>query len=50
MKMWWWLDSLAHKLQLPGRHWICERFDRSLGLTLDEIRRRGPEHESHRDA
>lgn len=34
-------DRVAHFLHLPG-HWICDHYDRALGLSDDELNRRLP--------
>lgn len=39
---WHWLDTLAHKIHLPFRGWICDQYDMSLGITRDELKRNGP--------
>jgi hypothetical protein len=34
-----WVDTAAHILHLPGRRWVCDRYDLSLGVTPDELYR-----------
>ena len=40
-RFWQAIDTAAHKLKLPKpiRRRICDRFDLSLGVTRDELRR-----------
>lgn len=54
-RLWWrtnqavrWLHS--HRL-LPGRikHWVCDRFDQSLGLTPEEMGSTGKTNDSDSD-
>lgn len=37
-RFWCALDEIAHALHLPGRAWICDRFDLSLGVTREELK------------
>ena len=39
---WYWLDTLAHKLHLPGFLLgpICDQYDLSLGITREELKRK----------
>jgi hypothetical protein len=42
-------DTVAHKLRVPGRAWLCDRLDLAYGLTPEEIRRRQDAVEFYRD-
>jgi hypothetical protein len=35
-KFWYWLDSFSHKVHWPWNKWICNGFDRALGIFADD--------------
>ena len=41
-RFWGALDTLAHRVKLPRRRWICDRYDLALGCTKAELRRTAP--------
>lgn len=54
-RLWWRADQVAHWMHehrlLPGRvkHWVCDRFDLSLGLTPEEMSSSGRVNDSESD-